>query len=150
MSDTEDDSSEEQLQNPEYNYSGSQYLLNTLFQKILNQQEGVLLTNFSILMEADDILLDLDTKNELMQEQFRSLVDNLTNEFQQIFYERIDKDADEFIKCAICFGDEIPYIKLNCSCQLLLHKDCYIEYLNESKQLRCPICQQTIFTNYLC
>ena len=150
MSDTEDDSGEELQQNAGYNCSGSQYILNSLFQKILDQQEGVLLANFSILMESEDILLDLDTKNDLMQDQFRSLVDNLTNEFQQIFYERFDKNVDEFVKCTICFGDEVPYIKLNCSCQLLIHKECYIKYLNESGQLKCPICQQTIFTNYLC
>ena len=150
MSDTEDYSSEDEPHDEQqYNPTGSQILLSSLFQKILDQQEGVLLTNFSILMEADDILLDLETKNDLMQEQFQTLVSNLTTEFHQIFAERNSVEADEFNKCPICFGDETPYIRLNCSCQLMLHRECYIEYLNQNRQLKCPICQQTIFTNYL-
>jgi len=145
MSDSESSETNEE----KTNLPNSQYLLNQLFQQILDQQEEILITNFSILMEADDILLDSESKNELLQEQFQSLVESLTEEFQQIFSDRYSKDTDEFTQCAICFGDEVPYIKLNCACQLLLHKECYFEYLNQNRQLKCPVCTRTVFTHYL-
>jgi hypothetical protein len=132
----------------EYQASGSTMLLNNLFQKILNQQGEILMSNISILMEADDILLDNDTKNEMIQSQLQMLTDNLTQEFHEIFLEKNDP-KDEFNKCSICFGDEIPYLKLNCSCQLMLHRECYFEYLNQRRRLNCPVCNQTIFANYL-
>jgi hypothetical protein len=147
MSDSESNSYEEATEGVKL--PGSQYILNQLFQEILDQQETNLITNFNILMENEEIMLDNESKNEIFQEQLENLIETLTNEFQNIFSDRYSKELDEFTQCAICFGEEVPYIKLNCACNLLLHKECYFEYLNENKQLKCPICAKNVFNNYL-
>lgn len=146
MSDSESDENEHNDNG--FNPSGSQILLNDLFQKILNQQEETLLKNFQVLMEAEDIFLDNETKNDMMQFEIQTLISNLTQEFHKIMEER-DDEEDNFEQCMICFDDERPYLKLNCECQMKIHKECYIEYLNENRKLNCPICRKTIFANYL-
>jgi len=152
----EEDEGEESEDN--FDYSGhessfkpsnSDLLLNSLFQKILNQQEETILKNFNILMGDETLDLDAETKNDMMQIQFASLLSSLTQEFMSIFSERDSVEEDDFQRCLICMGDEVPYLKLNCACQVKLHKDCYIEYVDKSRMLRCPQCKKTIFQNYL-
>jgi len=152
--DNRSESSSESHENndtPQHNYPNakSNRIINQLFQDILNRQEETLLTNFNILMQDQDGILDIQTRDDMMQDQLRELVAALTGEFVEIFSERSEVASDEFCKCAICFGDEVPYIRLNCACKIMLHKECYIEYLERSQTLSCPICKESIFQNYL-
>ena len=147
-SSTEEHEYGQQLAEGTYPNAASNRLINKLFQDILNSQEETLLTNFNILME-DLGIMDIQTKDDMMQDQFRELVAALTQEFVEIFTDKSDKVADEFCRCAICFGDEEPYLKLNCACKIMLHRECYIEYLEHDRKLSCPICKASIFQNYL-
>jgi len=131
-----------------YPNAASNHLINQLFQDILNKQENSLITNFNILM-SDFGDMDLQTRNDIFQDQFRDMVDLLTKEFIEIFTDRSDVKTDEFCKCAICYGDEEPYIRLNCACKIMLHRQCYIDYLEHDRKLSCPICKETIFQNHL-
>lgn len=135
--------------NTDYKISTSEYLLNSLFQKILDQQEETLINNFSIIMNDEDEMVDLVVRNEILQEQFMELMNTLTAEFQEIFAGRNSPEEDEFQRCVICMGDETPYIRLNCACKLMLHRECYLEYIDKSNKLKCPHCKRYIFQNYL-
>lgn len=46
-------------------------------------------------------------------------------------------------KCLICLSECYQYMKLySCSCKMILHEDCFLQYISSIKTVKCIICNK--------